>query len=84
MASVYRISKQHLGKIIDDVCNSISIAFKPMISPMNKENFIKWANDYHSQWQFPNCVGAIDGKHVSVKAPPNAGSLFYNYKVKIL
>lgn len=48
--------------------------------PDTEEKWRKIAKDFEERWQFPNCLGAIDGKHVRIIPPPGSGSYFWNYK----
>ncbi len=38
------------------------------------------ASKFSTRWNFPNCIGAIDGKQILLFAPPHSGSLYFNYK----
>lgn len=48
--------------------------------PTTAEEWKAIAKAFKERWQFPNCIGAIDGKHVVMISPPNSGSIYYNYK----
>ena len=48
--------------------------------PDCQEDWLQIADDFQEKWQFPNCIGALDGKHINLKAPVKSGSLFFNYK----
>ena len=41
---------------------------------------IKLNTDLIQNGNFPNCIGALDGKHIIMHYSPNSHSLFYNYK----
>jgi hypothetical protein len=49
-------------------------------APDTEEEWQTISDDFRTLWNFPHCLGAIDGKHIALKAPNNCGSLFYNYK----
>ncbi|XP_055855005.1 uncharacterized protein LOC129918442 [Episyrphus balteatus] len=82
VAAVYRISKQHFGTILDEVCCAISKGLESEIPVLDEPKFITIANEFNAFWNLPNCVRAIDGKHIGIKCPSNAGSMFYNYKLQ--
>lgn len=48
--------------------------------PTIESEWIDTANQFQNLWQFNNCVGAMDGKHIIINKPPGTGSLYYNYK----
>ncbi|XP_008179142.1 uncharacterized protein LOC103308128 [Acyrthosiphon pisum] len=35
---------------------------------------------FYNKTQFPNCLEAVDGKHIRLECPPRSGTLYYNYK----
>jgi hypothetical protein len=38
------------------------------------------AENYANQWNFLNCIGCTESKHVAIKCPARSSSKFYNYK----
>lgn len=54
---------------------------QPIHMPVPTEaTFMKISDDFMQTWNFPHCIGAIDGKHIKIKAPQHSGSMYFNYK----
>ncbi|XP_012265971.3 putative nuclease HARBI1 [Athalia rosae] len=77
----FRIRHNTVTKIIAEGCNEIWRCLKDSaFLTVNTNNWKSLANSFQEKWNFPNCIGAIDGKNVVLQAPVNSGSTFYNYK----
>lgn len=80
IANIYRLAKNECAIIIHEVSNAIIEVLKDEVMPMTQQNWIRVANEFNVKWQLPHCLGAIDGKHIAIRKPHNAGSQYYNYK----
>jgi len=48
--------------------------------PSTPEEWNVIAEQFDKQWNFPHCIGSMDGKHVTLQCPIKSGSDYYNYK----
>jgi hypothetical protein len=70
-----------VARIVKSVCEAIWQCMVSTYMPVpGAEDWRKIAGDYEKLADFPNCLGAIDGKHVVIQAPPSTGSQYFNYK----
>jgi len=77
----YRLGHATVYKIVIDTCQSIVKNLMTEVMPQpTEERWKQISNDFWNVWNFPNCLGALDGKHVTIQAPANSGSNFFNYK----
>ena len=45
-----------------------------------KQQWKQIAERFPCLWNLPNCIGAIDGKHIRIEKLPKSGSCHFNYK----
>lgn len=79
---MYRVGLSTAYAIIPEVCKAIWEILQPkyMKFPSNQNDWLQISEGFHSRLNFPHCIGAVDGKHIKIKAPPNSGSAYHNYK----
>ena len=78
----YRVGHSTVSGIIESTCDSLWNILMPQYlqRPTTTMEWKRVSEGFEQIWNFPHCVGAIDGKHVVMQAPGRSGSTFYNYK----
>ena len=81
LAITCRYGRSTVNQIIYHTCRAIwDTLSSEFLSFPDEQKWKEIANDFWKYWNYPHCLGAIDGKHIAIKAPANAGSDYYNYK----
>ena len=81
LAGRFRLGISTVSEIIKDTCDTIWLILQPTyMKPPTLQDWRRIQRRFNHMWQFPNCISSLDGKHVSIRAPPKSSTLFHNYK----
>ncbi|KYN20696.1 Putative nuclease HARBI1 [Trachymyrmex cornetzi] len=82
MSYQYLIGVSTTSNIIRETCKAIWNTLQPLVLPsaLTETEWLDIAQNFDDVTNFTHCIGAIDGKHVTIQCPNNAGSTYYNYK----
>ncbi|KAB0804251.1 hypothetical protein PPYR_01221 [Photinus pyralis] len=77
----FRVGHSTASKTIRETCEAIwEVLHTEYFKRSTDQDWLNISEEFWTRWNFPNTLGAIDGKHVAVQCPTNSGSLYYNYK----
>uniref|UniRef100_A0A8C5LW04 DDE Tnp4 domain-containing protein n=1 Tax=Leptobrachium leishanense TaxID=445787 RepID=A0A8C5LW04_9ANUR len=77
----FRVGRSTAGEIVRKVCQTIWDTMREECMPTpTDESWARIAEGFLDRSNFPNCLGAVDGKHVRIVKPLQSGSLYHNYK----
>lgn len=83
IAASYRMSKSSVSRIVKETADALWNGLLEngyLKAPRNESDWLAISEDFERKWNFGNCIGAIDGKHVIMQAPARSGSQYFNYK----
>ena len=74
----FRIGKTTVHNIVKKTCEAIWEALSEtyLKQPTTCEEWEEIAKDMLVKWNFPNCIGSLDGKHIAIECPKYSAILF--------
>ena len=82
LAYEFRMPHNTISLFVPEVCEAIveELGAELIKCPQTPDEWRPIAQKFSRRWNFEHCCGAIDGKHVAIKAPAHSGTVYHNYK----
>nr|CAH7713356.1 unnamed protein product [Callosobruchus chinensis] len=72
LAFAFRMGRSTVANIVKEMTRKLWNVLQPIHTPVPTEATFRK--------NFPHCIGAIDGKHIKIKAAKHSGSVYFNCK----
>ena len=84
LAFSMRLGPNTLSEIVHSTCLAIIKVLEERVIklPSTPDEWKLVSEKFYTFWQFPHCIGALDGKHIVFRPPRKQGSIYRNYKGK--
>ena len=81
-ANAFGIGRSTVSTIIRNVSYVLAVFLGPRYIrlPTSEEEVMEKVENFHSQYGVPQCIGAIDGTHIDIKAPSHNPTDYINRK----
>ena len=77
----FRWEQSTVTQAVYEVCDTIWNTLHPIyMAPLTVNDWRQIEHWFSTRWNFTNCIGALDRKHIMMRSPPNSSSMFHNYK----
>lgn len=78
----FRVGQSTMSMILREGCSAIwkVLSDHYIQLPQTHDQWKSVANEFLTEWDLPNVIGALDGKHINIQCPQLGGSDYRNYK----
>ena len=79
IALAFRVGESTARGIINETCLVIGKVLTPrFLNPPTEDSWRNISLGFLTEWNLPNCIGSLDGKHFIIQAPANSGAVYFN------
>ncbi|KAK7916408.1 hypothetical protein WMY93_012169 [Mugilogobius chulae] len=81
LAYSYRLGHATVSLSVHMVFSAIErLMMEEFLPSPTRDKWTAIAHGFWQRWNFPHCLGAIDGMKINIQAPANSGSQYFDYK----
>ena len=81
----FRISLNAVSYIIKGCCNALVDELVPVFvkTPSSEQEWLEISKKFETRWNYPHALGAIDGKHFTIRKPSNPALIIITTSTRI-